>query len=458
MNLISDLVASEFWLPLILFMPLLVGFLTPLKRVNKVLFYAVAVAICSSMAYGTWLLPPSVEPIRLSEYFVFTLDRTSWIFVILVYLCWSLTLLYSADYVRYQFAEKAERFHRLMSLTITLALGAGTAGNFFTLLFFYLLSIPVIYPLITIRQEPASWEAGKFYLKNTLIPTLLIVVPTVLYAFPLFTPFRQFSVEQLGWSPAQASFFLALLVIGFSKNCVAPFHLWLPRSAVAPAPVTALVHSVAAVQTATIALLKIAKYVYGEEYLAGLSDHIFETGWLIYLCGGTAIYTAYRAWKTPDLKQRFSFSTVGQLSYIMTAILVGSPQATEGATLHIVTHSFAKLNLFFCAGAYLTVFGSFQGPVVAKAIPGQRWLGVAAVISGLSIGGFPFLAGYYSKDLMLIEEIHRHHYSAAAFLILGSVINFVYIWPIIKATFSRRTSETPVSPTVPWTMKAAIVL
>jgi multicomponent Na+:H+ antiporter subunit D len=345
-----------------------------------------------------------------------------------------------------------------MSATLGLSIGAGIANNFFTLLLFYLAAIPTIYPLIALRQDEASRRGAQFYLYSTFWPAVLIALPTICWNFPLDTPFEQIHIQGLGWSHARAALVLALLIIGFSKNCVAPFHLWLPRSSVAAAPVTALIHSVAAVQVSCIALLKIAKYVYGLELLSDLCDHLFETGWLLYLCGGTALYTAFRAWKTTNLKERFSFSTVGQLSYIITAILIGTEQSLQGALLHIITHSIAKLNLFFCAGAYHTVFGSVQAPRVAQAIPGKRWLGIAAVLSGLSIGGFPFLAGYYSKDIMLLEEIHRHHYSAAAFLLLGSLLNFIYIYPLIKATLSKATPETPVSPPVPLPMTLPIML
>jgi multicomponent Na+:H+ antiporter subunit D len=247
-------------------------------------------------------------------------------------------------------------------------------------------------------------------------------------------------------------------VIGFSKNCVFPFHLWLPRTSIAAAPVTAMIHSVAAVQVASIALFKIAKHVYGVELLSELSNHFFETGWLIYLCGGTAVYTAFRAWKSQDLKERFSFSTVGQLSYIITAILIGTAESMHGAMLHIVTHSIAKLNLFFCAGAYLTAFGSVQAARVADALPGRRWLGLTAILSGLSISGFPFLAGYHSKDIMLLEEIHRHQYFAAAFLLTGSFLNFVYIYPLIRATLRKPTSTTPATAPIPLAMRIAILI
>ncbi len=438
--------------------PLVVGLVTPIKKRSKALFYGIATTIPVLNVFLLFHQGYGAGSLALSGMFVFSFDRFSWLFAVLVNACWALTLLYSSAYLRHQFQDRAEPFHRYLSATVSLVLGAGLAGNFFTLVFFYVLSIPVIYPMIILRNDGESRWAGRMYFLSTFLPAMLLACPTVFLSFPAFAPFDQFTIQSLGYGPTHASLILGLLIIGFSKNCVAPFHMWLPYSAVAPTPVTALIHSVASVQTATIALLKITSQVYGDGYLASLNDHFLETGWITYLCGGTAIYTAYRAWKTPDLKKRFSYSTVGQLSYIITATLVGTRQTTLGAVLHLVTHSFAKLNLFFCAGIFMSVFDTVQAPGVAARIPGKRWLGIAATISGLSITGFPLLAGYYSKDLMLIEELHRHHYAAAFFLVGGSLINLVYIFPLIRASISPRLPTTPQSRPVPFAMAAAVVI
>ncbi len=410
------------------------------------------------MALATFCYGPVSGSIQISNWVAFSLDTPSWIFVILIYLCWSLTLVYSMGYLTAQLATKAEAFHRFMSATLALSIGAGMADNFFTLLFFYVASIPTIIPLLLLRVNETSSRAARIYIHSTIWPALLIAVPAICLNFPMDVPFESIHLQQLGWSHQRSSLVLALIVIGFSKNCIAPFHLWLPRTSVAAAPVTAMIHSVAAVQVASIALFKIGKHVYGVELLNDLSNHFLETGWLVFLCGGTAVYTAFRAWKTQDLKERFSFSTVGQLSYVITSIIIGTEISMQGAMLHIITHSIAKLNLFFCAGAYLTSFGSVQASQVAAAIPGRRWLGITAVVSGLSISGFPFLAGFYSKDLMLLEEIHRHHYSAALFLLTGSFLNFVYIFPLIRATCRKSTEATPTSAAVPLPMTIAVLL
>lgn len=442
---------------LLLTWPLLLNLLTIVKTKSRASFYTLSILSTASMAILAFVYGPVSESIRISNWLSFSLDRSSWIFVIIIYACWCLTLAYSMGYVPVHLPHKAEKFHKYMNATIGLAIGAGMSDNFFTLLLFYTASILTIVPLLALRDGDTVPSMIRFYVNSTLWPASLIAFPAIVFNFPLSTPFELINIQDLGWSHSKSSIILALIIIGFSKNCIAPFHLWLPRTSIAPAPVTAMIHSVASVQVGSIALFKIGKHIYGVGLLSDLCDHLFETGWLLYLCGFTAIYTAYRAWKTPDLKERFSFSTVGQLSYIITSILVGTEHSMQGAMLHIVTHSIAKLNLFFCAGAYLTSFGSVQAPVVAAAIPRTRWLGIAAVLSGLSISGFPFLAGYYSKDIMLLEEVHRHHYAAAAFLLLGSFVNLVYIYPLIRATVRRSTDAGEHSAPLPLPMTLTIL-
>lgn len=443
---------------LLLTWPQILNLLTIVKAKSRLSYYALSILSTAGVVIITLLNGSTDESIRIGQWIALSLDQSSWTFVIVVYACWCITIIYSLGYISTNLSHRAETFHKYMNTTVGLSVGAGMSDNFFTLILFYTSSILTIVPLLKLREGELTSRAASFYLKSTLWPVILVVLPVVALNFPLDTPFELISIQQYGWSQTKASLILAALVIGLSKNCVAPFHLWLPRVSIAPAPVTAMIHSVASVQIGSMALFKIGRHVYGTELLAELCDHFFQTGWLIYLCGFTAIYTAYRAWKTPDLKERFSFSTVGQLSYILTAILIGTQEGMNGAMLHIVTHSLAKLGLFFCAGSYLVSFGSVQASAVAAAIPGRRWLGLTAVIFGLSISGFPFLAGYYSKDVMLLEEIHRHHYSAAAFLVIGSFLNFVYIYPLIRATLRKSTTETPKAAVLHPAMTLAIIV
>ncbi len=106
--------------------------LLPLKRQNRFLFFLLL------------SLVPSVNTLLLMQQglvtnslhfgpFAFSLDRFSFLFVSLLNVCWFVTIIYSSDFVRYHFQEKAKRFYGLMSVALTLITGAGISDNLFTL-------------------------------------------------------------------------------------------------------------------------------------------------------------------------------------------------------------------------------------------------------------------------------------------------------------------------------------
>lgn len=440
--------------------PLLSIFLLSIKKYSRKLFY---ISVCSLSLINIALLSTlanQFQKISLCSFLVILLDKYSWFFVIVINVCWLLTTIYSFSFVRYDFQKKAKKFHFYLSLTLFTATGSSFAGNLNTLFFFYLLSIPLIYPLITLRENEEAKKAGKNYLLNNLAPALFILLPTIILCNYL-THNANFSdpiPESFYQRPYLTSLVLALFIIGMSKNCIFPFNRWLPASTPAPAPVTALLHSVAVVKIGSISLIKIVVYIYHLDFLYKLSHNFFMTGWLTYLCGFSALYAAFKALKTDNLKVRFSESTVSQLSYIITAILTATPIAILGAKLHIITHSIAKSCLFFIAGYYNSIYKTVSIKEISQIATKKKLLSLSIIISGLSIAGFPFLAGYLSKDLMLVEELHSGNYAAAFFLILGSILNLMYILPLAKASFMGKDNPRLDNRAIPFSMKLAISL
>lgn len=441
-------------------LPLLVAAVSLFKKRSDYVFNIFSLLIGALYILLLSSTPIDNTPIEIAPLLVFSLDKYSWLYVLLIGICWFITMIYSYDYTLYNFQEKSRKFHAYLGIVISALTASGLSGSLFTLFIFYVISIPLTYPLLTIRQTMDSKQVGKMYLLSTLLPSFVILLPAILIIvyYSGNYNFSSGAYANIRDNEGLSSLLLLMFIWGFSKNSVAPFHFWLPKTSHAPAPVSALIHSVAAVQTGSIALIKIGVYVFGMDYLYQLNSYFFQTGWLTYLCGFTALYTAYKAYQTDDIKKRFSYSTVGQLSYIITAILIGTKTSIMGAMLHILTHSFAKMSLFYVAGYYNSFYGTVKTYRIAKIAPRTRWLVFTIGISGLSIAGFPFMAGYYSKDYMLLEEIHTKHYAAAIFLLLGSVINILYILPIIKAgIFGKIDEDIKIHP-IPPGMKLAIFL
>lgn len=447
-------------LSLVIVLPLITSLLLFIKKRSRNLFYIAKVLLALTSLYilNFKILDSTEGYVHWGFDMVFFFDKYSWFFANLVNIAWLITIIYSYSYVKYRFAEKAKSFHFLLSTVISTVLAVIFAANLTTVFVFYFLSIPCIYYLMRLRLIEENKLASKFYLFNVVVPALFILLPAIIY-FNYRAPGFRFGdqvPEFLSQEPLVASIILIAIIMGMSRNSIIPFDRWLDKTVEAPAPVCALVNSVAAVKLGVISLIKIAVYVYGLDLLRELNSNFFHVGFMTYLCGITAVLASIKAYKSTNLKLRFTYSTVTQLSFIITAILVSTPTSILGAMLHVLTHSFAKICLFFVAGYYNCAYNTVSIPDLLKIIPSRKILSLVITVCGFSIAGFPFLAGYLSKDLMLIEEFNSGNYAAVFFLVVGSVINIFYILPLFKNSIFKKADPSIEIKQVPLPMKIAI--
>jgi multicomponent Na+:H+ antiporter subunit D len=450
----------------VLIAPLSVLLFLPLKARFRNLFYLIALLVSLGSVYSSAKLQVGIGFSIPSLFLEVVVDKYARIFLQLISACWLISIIYSFEFTKYHFQERKTRFFILLNTLLTAVMLNACAGNLQTLFLFYSVGIPITYPLITLRGNPEALRSGKKFLLQTTLPSLFLFLPAIFIVWQL-TGSTSFAGDQTlanhNVSHLIGGGLLAMFVIGISKNSVFPFHGWLPSTYSAPAPVSGLIHSVAAVKSGSIALIKIAIHIFGLEYIHQLTSEFLTGGWLTYLCGLTAVYTAYRALLTDNFKQRLGYSTVGQLSYIILAILIGTNTGIIAAMLHIVTHAIAKACLFYVAGFYNSIYRTVSVAAIAKIMPQTRLIALVIAICGLSITGFPFLAGYYSKDLMLVEEWQSHYYASAIFLVIGSIVNIAYIIGPVQNAFHRKDptvvrQPVPISMVVTFIISIALIL
>lgn len=155
-----------------------------------------------------------------------------------------------------------------------------------------------------------------------------------------------------------------------------------------------------------------------------------------------------------DLKRRLAYSTVSQLSYIIIGATMANSYALMGSTLHIAMHGFAKITLFFCAGAIFTVtkktrIDELDG--IGKQMPFT--MGAFAVGSFALIGLPPF-AGAWSKYYLVLGTLQENSYPLLALLLVSSLLNAFYFLPIVVRAFfplkdkngtsANKISEAPI--------------
>jgi multicomponent Na+:H+ antiporter subunit D len=223
----------------------------------------------------------------------------------------------------------------------------------------------------------------------------------------------------------------ACLILGFAKNGVMPFHHWLPGAMVAPTPVSALLHAVAVVKVGVFSTTRVMLYLFGVDTMSALNLGV-ATAWFVSF---TILVASLVALSKDNLKARLAYSTVSQLSYIILGVALLTPAAIEGGLLHIVSHAFAKITLFFCAGAIYVAsrkkdISEMKG--LGRAMP--LTFGAFAVAS-LSMIGVPPAAGFVSKWYLLTGALDAHQLGIMAVLLVSTLLNAAYFMPVVYQGF-----------------------
>jgi multicomponent Na+:H+ antiporter subunit D len=453
-------------LALLIFLPLIEIFSSNLAKNHHKIYLFFILFIASFSFFLSYNLVIDARIYVIDFGFIklkFMCDIYAYFFGILVNIVWFITNLYSYSYATINIhKQQITSFFRYLSLSIFAVFGICYAGDLITTFIFTTLLTLFTAPLIILFKNKETVKAKNLYLFTHLGSDLVFMVPAfyLIYHYTGNLDFVKNNFLASLDNNIISGLILFLLVFGLSKNCIIPFHRWLIKSTIAPVPVSGLLHSVAAVKSASIVILKVIVYIFGVNYIQKLNDHFFTGGWIFYLCGLTAVYAAYRALKTTVLKRRFAYSTVSQLSYIMSSFILATPLSITAGTLHIISHSLCKIVLFYIAGIFATVYGVHSTTDAGKLAPNVKYLIACVAFCGASIIGFPLLPGSFGKDYMLLADWKTHHYSAIVFLLIGSLINVLYIYPIVKAGFFNKnpTKLNLQNKIVPFTMRIAIVI
>ena len=363
---------------------------------------------------------------------------------------WIVTTVYAIGEMRSHGAINQTRFYAFFAAAIAAAMGVAFAGNLLTLFVFYEALTLATFPLVTHAGTPAARRAGRTYLGLLLATSIgfLLVAIVATYALAGTLDFAPGGILAGKASPAAAGLLLALYVFGVGKTALMPFHGWLPAAMVAPTPVSALLHAVAVVKAGVFTVLKVTAFVFGYDLMRELA----MTDALRWVAAFTVVASSVVALTRDNLKARLAWSTIGQLSYIVLAALLAQESGLIGGGLHIVSHAFAKITLFFCAGAILvahhrTEVSQLDG--IGRTMPLTM---TAFTVASLSLIGLPPFSGW-SKWLMFEAALDADRGIFVLVLALATLLSVAYLLPIPLRAFLRaapgtlpaRVSEAPAT-------------
>nr|YP_009045332.1 NADH dehydrogenase subunit 5 [Abrota ganga]AHA03683.1 NADH dehydrogenase subunit 5 [Abrota ganga] len=246
----------------------------------------------------------------------------------------------------------------------------------------------VSYCLVIYYQNIKSYNAGMLTaLSNRIGDVMILMLISWMlnygswnYIFYLNLMNNDFSMKIIG---------LLVIIAAMTKSAQIPFSSWLPAAMAAPTPVSALVHSSTLVTAGVYLLIR---------FNSLLIDMIFLK-FLLLLSGLTMMMAGICANYEFDLKKIIALSTLSQLGLMMSILSMGF---YDLAFFHLLTHAMFKALLFMCSGVIIHMMNDNQDIRMMGGI--SIYIPLTALcmnISNLALCGIPFLAGFYSKDMIL---------------------------------------------------------
>ncbi|MBT6829854.1 MAG: monovalent cation/H+ antiporter subunit D family protein, partial [Rhodospirillaceae bacterium] len=198
----------------------------------------------------------------------------------------------------------------------------------------------------------------------------------------------------------------------------------------------------AVVKAGVFTVVKIVLYIFGLDAVRDFAS----SDWLLYVAGATILIASLIALRQDNLKRRLAYSTVSQLSYVVLGAALANAHAVMGATMHIAMHGFAKITLFFCAGAIFTAARKTEISQM-NGIGRQMPLTMTAfAIGSLALIGLPPFAGAWSKYYLVLGTLDEGSYALLAVLLASSLLNALYFLPIVvRAFFPTGSAALPAA-------------
>jgi NADH-quinone oxidoreductase subunit L len=216
---------------------------------------------------------------------------------------------------------------------------------------------------------------------------------------------------------------LLLFIGATAKSAQIPLYVWLPDAMEGPTPVSALIHA-ATMVTAGV-------YMVGRN--AVLFSHAPIIMEVIAVVGVlTALVAASIALVQNDIKRVLAYSTVSQLGFMFAAMGLG---AFAVGIFHLMTHAFFKALLFLCSGSVIHAMAGEQDMNkmggLKKHLPITY---LTMLIGALAIAGIPPLAGFFSKDEILLEAFINNR-ALWVVAVLTALMTAFYMFRLIFLTF-----------------------
>nr|UTD45371.1 NADH dehydrogenase subunit 5 [Wallacea dactyliferae] len=350
---------------------------------------------------------------------VFFVDWVSILFFSFVLLISSSVVLYSRDYMGGDLY-----INRFIVLIVLFVLSMGLmifSPNLVSIILGWDGLGLISYCLVVYYQSEKSYNAGMVtILMNRLGDVALLMSIVWMMNFGSWNYY--FYLELMKDSYIMITVMIMVILAGMTKSAQIPFSSWLPAAMAAPTPVSSLVHSSTLVTAGVYLLLR-----FSDGFTLNISLFMFMISLLTMFMSGLGANFEF------DLKKIIALSTLSQLGLMMSIMFLGDKDL---AFFHLLTHALFKALLFMCAGFMIHSFSNCQD---IRCMGGL--INIMPVtfsyfsLCNLSLCGFPFLSGFYSKDL-IVEVLHLNYIGVFSYTVFMLSIGLTVMYTVRLLMYS----------------------
>nr|ASY98607.1 NADH dehydrogenase subunit 5 [Haania vitalisi] len=312
-------------------------------------------------------------------------DWMSLLFMSFVMLISSLLILYSEEYMNKDITMNRFIFLVLMFLLSMILLIV--SPNMISILLGWDGLGLVSYCLVIYYQNKKSYNAGMLTVLSNRVGDVMLLM-TIAWMLNFGSWNYIFYLDCILNKDELWIISLMIMLASMTKSAQIPFSAWLPAAMAAPTPVSALVHSSTLVTAGIYLMIRFSKI-----FFYWLMNIMLVISVLTMFMSGLNANFEY------DLSKIIALSTLSQLGLMMSILSLGYVNLTF---FHLLTHALFKALLFMCAGMMIHNMNNFQDIRFMGVLSFEMPLTtICFMVSSFSLCGMPFLAGYYSKDIIL---------------------------------------------------------
>jgi NADH-quinone oxidoreductase subunit L len=273
------------------------------------------------------------------------------------------------------------------------------------------------------------------------------------------SPALQSAMSSTFLGASALSWGLALVFIGGAgKSAMFPLHIWLPDAMEGPTPVSALIHAATMVVAGVFLVARLFP-IY-----ALSAPHVLE--WIGSIGAVTALVAAIIACTQTDIKRVLAYSTMSQIGFMMFALGVSGYGGEQGlgftaSQFHLFTHAMFKALLFLGAGVVIHHVHSNEMTDMGGLRRVLPFTHTIFLIGCLAIAGVPPLAGFFSKEEILLAS-YKSNKMIFGIALFTSALTAFYMFRLYFSIFwnrspkahSHHSEKEPLAERIPLTLLA----